>query len=242
MKFNLNKTEFEALPEDLKKEYSLEGEAATLKIEGEGAPSLEAITRLEDKLRIEKEHRTKAEKSRDAAESSAEKLREDLGKASGKEEITRLNEAHQKELEKIRSEREAEKTATKEAGKAQMIKETAEKFASENFTIPKLMVGPFSQRLSIEEIDGQSVVRVKDAEGKASALSLDELKREFLDNKEFSGIIRSNAGSGGGATPGAGGGAPGKKISEMTAIEEAKFERENPEAYQVALKSENPQS
>jgi hypothetical protein len=118
-----------------------------------------------------------------------------------------------------------------------MVKETAEKFANENFTIPELMVGPFSQRLSIEEIDGQSVVRVKDSEGKASALSLDELKREFLDKKEFSAIIKANAGSGGGASPGAGGGAPGKKISEMTAKEEAEFERANPEAYQAALKA-----
>jgi uncharacterized membrane protein YqiK len=231
MLYQITKEAFDKLSEDLQKEYTVSGESVTLKIEGEGAPTAEALTKAQDKLRIEKEHRTKAEKSRDEAEARGEKLREDLDKASGKDEIQRLKTEHQAELEKIRGEREAEKTAAKEAANSAMKKEAAETFANEHFTIPNLMVDQFAKRLSVEEVNGESVVRVLDADGKASALSLNELKQEFLENKEFSPIIKTKAGSGGGANPSGGGGAAQKQLSEMTATEESQFANANPEAY-----------
>jgi hypothetical protein len=231
MLYQITKEAFEALSDETKKEYTLDGDSAVLKIEGEGAPTAEALAKAEGKLRIEREHRKNAETARDTAESRSEKLREDLDKASGKEEIARIKEEHQTELEKIRADREAEKAEAKEKANAALRKETAESFANDNFTIPNLMVGPFADRLSVEEVDGQPVVRVLDKDGKASALSLNELKQEFLENKDFSSIIKTKAGSGGGANPSGGGGAAQKQLSEMTATEEAQFARENPEAY-----------
>ena len=226
MKYKVTKTEFEALGEEAKKEYTLDGEAAVLKIEGEGAPTAEAITRAEGKLRIEKEHRHNAETARDKAEAASEKLKKDLEGASGKEEIAKIREDHQKELDKIRDDRATEQAAAKETRNAGLKKETSEAFANDHFTIPGLMVDQFAKRLSIEEIDGAPVVRVLGADGKASALSLDELKKEFLDNKDYSTIIKANPGSGGGANNlGGGGGASQKKIAEMTPKEEADFER-----------------
>lgn len=238
MKYKLTKTEFEALGEEAKKEYILSGESAVLKIEGEGAPTAEALTRAEDKLRIEKEHRRNAETARDTAETRSEKLKKDLEGASGKEEIARIKAEHQTELETIRTDRATEQKAAKESSNAAMIKEAAEKFTNEHFITPGLMVGPFSSRLSVEEIDGQSVIRVKDAEGKASAMSLNELQKEFLDNKEYFPIIKANAGRGGGATPGGGDGVSQKKLAEMTAKEEADFERTNPDGYKAAIAEE----
>lgn len=239
MQYQISKEAFEKLPEDLQKEYTLSGDKATLKLEGEGAPTHEAVQSAEDKRRLEEKHRKAAEKARDEAEAAAEKLREDLGKASGKEEIDRIKSEHQAELERIRGEREAEQKAAKEARHGSLKKETAEKFANENFTIPDLMVDQFSKRLSVEEVNGEPVVRVLDIEGKATALSLTELQQEFLDNEAYSTIIKANAGGGGGATPGGGGGAThGKKLSEMTATEEAIFGKENPEAYEKMLNAE----
>jgi len=240
MKWKLTKDEFEKLDDAVKAEYTLDGDAATLKIDGEGAPTVEAIDRANEKLRIEKEHRVKAEKARDAAESASEKLKVDLDKASGKDEIAKIKADHQAELEKIRKDREAEQTAARDARHAALKKEAAEGFANEHFTIPGLMIGPFANRLSVEEVDGESVVRVLSADGKASAMSLAELQREFLDNAEYATIIKKKTGSGGGAAPGGGGGATSKKLSEMTATEEAKFEREDPEGYKVAVAAEAP--
>lgn len=240
MKYKITKIEFDALDETAKKEYTLDGETAVLKIEGEGAPTHEATTRAEDKLRIEKEHRKNAETARDTAETRAEKLKKDLEGASGKDEIARIKAEHQTELDKIRDDRATEQAAAKDVRNAGLKKETSEAFANDHFTIPSLMVDQFAKRLSVEEVDGNPVVRVLDAEGKASALSVAELKKEFLDNKDYSTIIKANPGRGGGATPGGGGGgAPDKKIAEMTATEEAAFEKAEPEAYAAALESEN---
>ena len=89
----------------------------------------------------------------------------------------------------------------------------------------------------VEEVNGVPVVRVQNADGTPSTAALANLQKEFLDNKEFSSIIKAKAGSGGGAIPGQGGGATTKTLKEMTASEEATFERENPEAYATALES-----
>ncbi len=67
---------------------------------------------------------------------------------------------------------------------------------------------------------------------------MNDLQKEFLDNKEFSPIIKANAGSGGGAAPGGGGGAPSKKLSEMTGKEETAFEKADPTGYKAAYAEE----
>ncbi len=81
-------------------------------------------------------------------------------------------------------------------------------------------------------------MRVLAEDGSASTASLADLQKEFLDNPAHKEIIVAKTGSGGGAThtPGSGGGATVKKLSQMTATEEAAFERENPDAYAAALK------
>ena len=234
MQYSISKDAHEKLPDFLKDEYVLSGETATLKIEGEGAPTLEAITKAEEKRRISEEHRKNAEKARDAAELSAEKLRNDLDRASGKDEIARIKAEHASEMEAIRADRAKEQAAAVETRNAAMIKDAAWDFA-QNFTIPSLMEGPFSKRLTVEEVDGQPVIRIRDVDGKPSIKSISELKQEFLDNPEFAGIVKANPGSGGGATPGDGGGATVKKLSEMTTAEEMAFERDNPEGYTAAL-------
>jgi F0F1-type ATP synthase membrane subunit b/b' len=241
MLYQIKKEAFDALSEDLKKEYTLDGENATLKIEGEGAPTLAAITKAEEKHRIAEEHRKAAEKARDAAEAASEKLREDLGNASGKKEIEELNKKHTEELEKIREARETEKAAAKEMANANLKKETAEEFRNNNFVSGKLssLVGKeFTDRLSVEEVNGESVIRVLDPDGKPSALSLNELKQEFLANKEFATIIKVDTGSGGGANPSGGGGAAKKQLSEMNATEESIFANEHPEEYAQMTGSE----
>ena len=240
MQYQLTKENYEKLSEELQKEYTLESEVATLKIEGENAPTAEAVKRAEDKRRIEQQHREKAEKERDEAETRSKKLQKDLENAGGnKEEIEKIRNDYNEKIKKIEQEREAEKVAAEQKADADLIKETASTFANENFTIPNLMVGPFSNRLTVETVDGKKVIRTKNADGSPSVLSLNELKREFLDNKDYSSIIKAETGSGGGATPPAsGGGATQKSLSEMTATERAQLERNEPEKF-AALNAAN---
>lgn len=238
MKYKLTKTEYGSLPEDLKKEYNIDGEEAVLKIEGEGAPTAEAMAALAKKHDIAEEHRKKAEDRAKQAEARELKLQKDLEKVgSSDEKVKALQEKHAAEIEKLRQEREAEQAEAKRDRDRQMIRETAKGFADQNFTIPGLIADQVAKRLSVEEVGGKPVVRVLDPEGNPSTASLADLQKEFLDNKEYSLIIKANAGSGSGASPSSGGGAARKKLSEMSATEEAAFEKSNPEEYQAALRA-----
>ena len=241
MKYKLTKAEFEALTDEAQAEYTLEGDAATLKIEGDDAPTMERIEKLEQKRKIEAEHTKKAELKLKDADERAAKLQKDLENAGdNKGEIAKIKEAHATELEGMRKERAEESAKVKANQHGAMIRDEASSFAAKNFVDApygaEFIASQISKRLSVEEVDGVPVVRVVNADGTPSTAAIADLHKEFLDNTEFSPIIKAKAGSGGGATnSGQGGGATSKKISEMTATEEAAMERDHPEQYAAAL-------
>ena len=242
MKYTLNKSEFEALSDEVKKEYTVTGETATLKIEGDDAPTQEKITALEKKRDIEIEHRKNAEAKVADADKRAEQLQKDLENAGGnKEAIEKLKTEHTAQLEKLREERAAENKAAADARNKTMILDEARNFASQNFVDTPygaaFITSEMSKRLAVEEVNGTPVVRVVNPDGTPSTASVGDLQKEFLDNKDFSPIIKAKVGSGGGATPHAGGGATTKTLAEMTATEEAEFEKQDPTGYAAALES-----
>ena len=242
MKYTINEEGFKALDESMQKEYTLKDGVATLNIEGDDAPTQAKIDALEKKREIEVEHRKTAEGRVKDADARAAKLQKDLEAAGGsKEAIDKIKADHATEIEKLRTEREQEATKVKVDRDAALIKEQATKFATENFVDAPygatFIAAEIAKRMTVEEVNGTPVVRVQNLDGTPSTAALADLHKEFLDNKDFSPIIEAKAGSGGGAIPGQGGGATIKKFSEMTATEEAAFERENPEAYAAAIES-----
>lgn len=81
-------------------------------------------------------------------------------------------------------------------------------------------------RLGVDIRDGQRVTVVVDANGKASALTLDELKKELKTSKTFARLIKGSKASGGGAGGGSGGGAPPTddlKRSKMSPKEKSEY-------------------
>uniref|UniRef100_UPI0030DDBBBA hypothetical protein n=1 Tax=uncultured Salinibacterium sp. TaxID=459274 RepID=UPI0030DDBBBA len=81
-------------------------------------------------------------------------------------------------------------------------------------------------------------VRVLDASGKPSILTVDDLKTEFLGNESFASIIKAPAGSGGNAAQSRGGTPATKKLSEMSVAEQSTMERENPEQFRELIAAE----
>ena len=73
------------------------------------------------------------------------------------------------------------------------------KIANEISTVPDLMSGAISARLTTEIVDGKATTRVLDQDGKPSALTVEELKKEFVANEKFSSIIVGSNASGSGA-------------------------------------------
>lgn len=119
------------------------------------------------------------------------------------------------------------------------IGNTAAQIAAEISTAPDLMRGEIERRLAVEETeDGRVVVRVKGADGKPSALTLDEFKNELKGDKRYAPIIIGSKASGGGANGGqnGGGGIPsGKKPHEMSSEERLEFYKRDPEGFAQAF-------
>ena len=238
MKYTLTKTEFEGLGEDLQKEYTLDGDTATLKIEGEGAPTADRITELEKKREIEIEHRKNAEAKVKEADDRASKLQKDLESASGKEDLEKLRQQHQLELDKVKQERADEAAKFKADRDKSLITAEAQKIA-QKFTLPDLIADKIASGLVVQEIGDHVEVRVKDENGQITATTLQEYEKTFLDNSEYKSILKAEAGSGGGASQSAGGGAPsGKKWSELTGSEQVQLRKSSPESAKTLMEAE----
>lgn len=99
----------------------------------------------------------------------------------------------------------------------EMIGSKAAEIAGRLSTVPALMKGQIATRLAVEfDSEGKALVRVKDGEGKISALTLQDLEKEILANPDFKPILKASNGGGSGsqhANPGAG--SPGSIAEAM---------------------------
>lgn len=77
-----------------------------------------------------------------------------------------------------------------------------------------------NQRLTTEIKDGKAVVRVLGKDGMPSAMSVDDLKKEFVENKAFAPLLVGSLASGGGKVNGAGG--------EGKSMQRSAFEKMDP--------------
>ncbi len=204
-----------------------------LKVKGVPQPQNdEGLRKKVDELLAEK----KAEQQkRKEAEDLARQKEEENARKNGN--IEALERSWQEKLTK----REAELLEQSKALESQVyqltVGQTASTLANElavsgssNVLLPHI-----TGRLQVETVDGQVKVRVLDAQGKPSAATIDDLKKEFRDNPAFKPLIAASHASGGGANGANSGGGAAKKPSEMSLAERAEWEKQNPQAFAQAL-------
>lgn len=201
LKRKIDAAAYEALSADLKAAYWKSGEEYLLKIEGDDDNDAPELKRAKDR-----------EKQRaDAAEAKLKKFedaeREALANAdANKEKIARESgdwaTLEQSWKDKLAAAEKAGKDATKKLEghlRKVLVDSTAANIAGEISTTPKLLQDQIAKRMTVELTDDGPVVRILDAAGKPSALSADDLKKEFVDNADFKGVIKDTLASGGGA-------------------------------------------
>lgn len=220
MKYKITSEEHAKLSDDAKAEYTEKDGAFFLNLEGH-----EEHLVPKAKRDLEVEHRKNAEKSLKEAQDREAKLLKDLEAAGdSKTKVEEIRKQHETEVARIKEEfAEKEKKAKAESHKA-MIREEATRFAGDKFTVPSAISRLYQDRLTVEEVDGNPVIRVLEADGKPSVKSLADLQKEFLENEEFAPIVKASQGSGGGANPSKGGGANPKRT--ITKAELAKMSQE----------------
>lgn len=228
LKRKITKAEYDALSDGIKTEYKAEGDSYVLDLDDPAFDTLKA-----EKV-AERARREKAEKDlqdlKDAAAEKARKEAEDKAKADG--DVAALEKSWKEKRDADVAAEAAKAASATRALRSLLVDNSAKKIAEEISTVPELLVDKIKSRMAVEVHDEIPVLRILSADGKPSALSLDDLKKEFLDNPAYKAVIKGSNASGGGAGGGGqGGGAGQKKLSEMTATEEAKFANENPDEY-----------
>ena len=222
LKMKLAKAEFDKLSDAIKAEYVEDGDEYRLDVSG--VEDTGALRRAKDR---EVQLRKDAEK----------KLRETEAELSDAKDNTKVRQ--------LETDLEAEKTAHKATGekyqgafKKRLVDAEATALATKISKVPSLLSRVIKDRLSIDFEGDEPTLRVIGADGKVDPkLTLGDLEKELVANKEFADIIIASKASGGGApkTTQSGGGAPNSnpekpadlssmKPSDLAAAMKAKIE------------------
>jgi len=239
MKINLTKEEHHALDESMQSLYE-EQEDGSFKLQLEDAEDTGALKRAKEH---EKNARKEAENKARELSQKMKDLQSQIDEMSNTEsrkkgDVEALENSYKKKMEELESSYKQQVDTLQGVLKSKTVDAEAQRIATElSGDNADIILPHIRNRLDFQFEDNQPKVRVLDESGQVTADSLDDLKNSFFTNDRFSPIIIDSKASGGGAAgaKGAGGSASVKKLSDMTATEEAKFANENPEAYQKML-------
>jgi hypothetical protein len=226
LKRKITKAEYDALPEVIQAEYKGDGAGYILDTDDDN----EAVDNLRRALENSKND-TAAE--RQAKKELKDKLDEidrkikagELTTAQANQDVDALTRIFTEERETLRAEKDgiiSRKDKQLEnlllAGKAESM---ARELAGDNWA---LLLPHVSCRLRADVSSDTPSVKVLTATGEVSTLTLDDLKKELLNNPLYAAILVGVNSSGGGASRNTGGGAS-KKPNEYTEAERTELYR-----------------
>lgn len=228
LKSKITKAEFDALNDILKAEYKVSGDSYLL--DSDEATELRAAKDRETEARKTEKARADAlQVEKDTAE--AARVEAERAKAAKDKDVATLEASYKAEADN-RVNAEKVNTARRETQLRDLLVENkAIELANEISTSPVLILPHIRSRLRAELDGDKPITRVLDDKGEVSAKTLDDLKKELVDNAAFKAIIKASNASGGGAGGGggSGGGADnGKKFSDLSETERVALHRENP--------------
>lgn len=194
LKRRIKKDAFDKLSDELKAEYKEKDGEYILEVEGDEDTG--ALKRAKDR---ETQLRKDAELRATAAEERVTELEKDDGKSKDIRTLEASWQSKNKQLEDEKNDVIKQKDTFIEQ---MLVDSKAMELASEISTSPKLIYPHIRARLAADLEGEKPETRVLDADGKVSALTLDELGGEFVANKEFASIIKASKAQGSGANSG----------------------------------------
>jgi hypothetical protein len=198
LKRKIEKGDYEALSEAVRPFYVSRGDAFVLDLDtSDDEDAVERLRRSKDAAAEEaRQAREDARKAREEAQAKAD----EAARKSG--DISALEKSWGEKLSAREAELQNEIKAYRKTMKGQLLESTGQALASELFgKNAKLGLPHIQGRLSADfDESGAPVLRVLDTTGKASALTLEDLRKEFLQSGDFASIIRATEASGGGSS------------------------------------------
>lgn len=187
----LTKEQYDALPDHMKALFVADGEGYVSTF-----ATAEEVKGLRENNAALLAEKKEAQDKETAAQKAAREAQEKADREAGN--IAALDKSWGEKLtavEKAAAEREARfVNALTKSTVGAAASDLANKLFGANAGIMKHHI---TGRLSMEEKDGDFTVRVLDKDGKPSAMTLEDLSKEFSANKEFASVLVGN-GSGGG--------------------------------------------
>lgn len=219
LKRKLTAAEFDALSEVLKAEYKKDGDSYVLDVDGDEDTSA---------LRRAKDREAQARKD---AEAKAKELEEKLAGLEGddarkKGDIAAIDKSWQGKLDEAKKAHKEDVAKYQGAFKKRYIDAEANAIATKISKVPSLLSRVIRERLTVDFDGDEPTVRVLDAEGKASALTLEDLQKEIVANAEYADIIIASKASGGaGKTTKPGGAVPSQddKPADLSSMNPAQL-------------------
>lgn len=232
LKRKITKTEHTALNALLQAEYKAEGEEFVLSAEGFDDPT--ELKRALDRVREESKVATQ---KATAAETALNTLKEGQARANG--DIATLEASWKEKMKVAEGEHKIEMAKVNKHLQATLIDSVALKLATDIAGTNADLLLPHIKTRLVTDLTGESpLTRVVDKEGKPSASSVEDLRKEISSDGRFKAIVVASKASGGGAAGGersAGGGAPSdKKFGELNDKERTEFYKRDPDAFAAA--------
>lgn len=221
MKLKITKAEHDALDEAKKALYKADGDGFKLDVD-----DVEVAAEMRRARDREKTRADEAEAKRNELEARITELEEAGARKTG--DITQIEQGWQKKLDKQKTDYETKIASYKAQLERVMIDNELNKIAGEIFTKPNRDVRLLRDRVYVDYDGDTPILRVRDKDGKASALTLEDLKKETLDNPDFKDILVGSKATGSGGTGGNQGGGAAKQPHEMNDTERANLYRTNP--------------
>lgn len=203
LKKKLNKEEHAKLSDVLKAEYIEDGDGFRLDVDGDEDTG--ALKRAKDR---ESQLRKDAEKALKEAQDQLDALGTDDARKKG--DIATLEKSWQTKLDTQKAEYEGKLGKLTGHTTKNLVDNVAIQLANDlSKSSPKVLLPHIRARLQADFEGDEPKTRILDKDGKPSAMTIDELKAEFVADKDFSGIITASKASGGAGKPSQnGGGAP----------------------------------
>lgn len=196
LKRKITKAEFEALSDAQKTLYVADNEDYVLDIEDSAFENLKNEKKaIQDKLA--KYEAEEEERIRKAEERAKKKAQEEYEKAKGDKDVEAIEKSWGDKYNKLESEFNDLKTKHSDYITKSLLDDVVNKMSNEISTAPALIAPHIRSRLSVDFTSDSPKVVVLDDNGQRSALTVDELKKSFIDNKDFGAIIKAHTANGG---------------------------------------------
>lgn len=209
----------DTLPEDVKKEYK-KGDDGKFHLDVDGIDDHPAVKGLKSAMVNAKAERGTAQTALATLQTELQGVRDQLDELHRgnvpKGDVKKLEESWQKKLTDRETELMGKITKLTGAVDKNVRQAEASRLAAEVFLNPTVGLPHILGRLKVEEDGDNFVVKILDAAGQPSAATMDDFKKELLQNKDLAPILRGTRASGGGAGGGGGGGAQGDKDLDKT--------------------------